>query len=335
TRRASSSTSPTASTTWTARTPASPPATDGAAACPPTWPGPTPGAAGTSCPPAAATCRGRRASGRSTTSAMRARSPSSGRTRAWTGCTARRNPSPTSARSTPSPRRPPPSTPPSPPGDAVPPGRRPQGRRPGGTTAFGTPAGRATSARRRRAADGRKTGISGFRAPTRHVTSYSEVGGWPLSRVWPRPVWWARSRELCRGNGRLLFRRSGQFPIPRESRPIKGRSLFLLRNQDVPGSVPEPGRFEDRGQAGGVGRARMVLDQAGDTAGHLREAREVGACHADVRQGRGDADVGEEPVEPGEEHVRGLGVRGAGHVEPAHPGEGGQPVADGVPGRVQ
>ena len=60
------------------------PATAAAAGSSPTCPGPTCGAAGTSSRPATATCRGRTASVRSTPSATRARSRSSGRTRAWT-----------------------------------------------------------------------------------------------------------------------------------------------------------------------------------------------------------------------------------------------------------
>ncbi|CAM5534041.1 hypothetical protein SMICM304S_00177 [Streptomyces microflavus] len=56
-----------------------------------------PGAAGTSSPPATVTCPGRTSSGCSGPSATRARSPSSGRTRAWTGCTALRKRLPASS----------------------------------------------------------------------------------------------------------------------------------------------------------------------------------------------------------------------------------------------
>ena len=54
-----------------------------------TCPGPTRAAAGTSCRPATATCRGRTSSGCSTRSATTDRSPSSGRTPAWTGSSVR------------------------------------------------------------------------------------------------------------------------------------------------------------------------------------------------------------------------------------------------------
>ena len=53
-------------------------------------PGPTRGAAGTSCRPGTATCRGSRSSACSTRSATTGRSASSGRTPAWTGSSAAR-----------------------------------------------------------------------------------------------------------------------------------------------------------------------------------------------------------------------------------------------------
>ena len=84
TRSGSCSSSGTGSTTWTARRRASgwTGATGGWGR---TCRGATPGAAGTSCRPGAATCPGRTCSARSTRSATPGRSRSSGRTRAWTG----------------------------------------------------------------------------------------------------------------------------------------------------------------------------------------------------------------------------------------------------------
>ena len=86
TRSASSGTSRTGSTTSTARTRSARSATAATAGSARTCRGPTRAAAGTSCPPATATCRGSSASGCSTPSATTARSRSSGRTPAWTAC---------------------------------------------------------------------------------------------------------------------------------------------------------------------------------------------------------------------------------------------------------
>ena len=112
TRSASSGTSRTGSTTSTARTRRSRSATAATAGWAPTSPGPTRDAAGTSCPPATATSRGKRASGCSTPSATTAPSRSSGRTPAWTGSSAPPKRWSSSAGS-PSTHRPLPSTPPS------------------------------------------------------------------------------------------------------------------------------------------------------------------------------------------------------------------------------
>ena len=70
------------------------------------------GVGGTSCPPAAAMSTGKTASGCSPPSATTGPSASNGKTPAWTGCTVRQRPWPTSAPSF-STHRPPPSTPPS------------------------------------------------------------------------------------------------------------------------------------------------------------------------------------------------------------------------------
>ena len=87
--RASCGTSRTGSTTSTARTRSVRSATAATAGWARTCRGPTRAAAGTSSPPATATCRGSSASGCSTRSATTARSRSSGRTPAWTGSSVR------------------------------------------------------------------------------------------------------------------------------------------------------------------------------------------------------------------------------------------------------
>src|SRR5690606_31023548 len=103
----SSGTSATGSTTWTARTRSCRRATAGPGGWGRTWRGRTRGAAGTSCPPATATCRGKRASGCSARSVTRDRSRSSGRTPEWTGCVARPRRCSTYVRGSSNPRRPP------------------------------------------------------------------------------------------------------------------------------------------------------------------------------------------------------------------------------------
>jgi len=80
----SSSTSPTGSTMWTARTPACAHATGGRACSAPTWPGGILAADGISSPPDTATSPGRTLSARSTPSDTPDPSPSSGKTPAWT-----------------------------------------------------------------------------------------------------------------------------------------------------------------------------------------------------------------------------------------------------------
>lgn len=107
TRSDSSSTSPTASITSTARTPVCARSRDEPAGSDPTCPGATRAEAGTSYPPGTATCPGRTPSEPSTPSATPGPSPSSGRTQAWTDSTERARPSTTCAPpSGPAPRTP-------------------------------------------------------------------------------------------------------------------------------------------------------------------------------------------------------------------------------------